>query len=66
LPRAISASTPSCQVACHSLGAKWRATIAKCGFAAPADRRMLATPAWRDANAEDYGRGNRGIAPHIA
>jgi sterol desaturase/sphingolipid hydroxylase (fatty acid hydroxylase superfamily) len=38
----------------------------ECGFAAPADRRMLAMLAWRDVNAEDYGRGNRGIAPHIA
>ena len=27
----------------------------RCGFAAPADRRMLAMLAWRDVSADDYG-----------
>lgn len=38
----------------------------ECGFAAPADRRMLAMLAWRDVNAADYGTGSRGVAPGVA
>ncbi len=38
----------------------------ECGFAAPADRRMLAMLAWRDVNAGDYGTGSRGVAPGVA
>jgi sterol desaturase/sphingolipid hydroxylase (fatty acid hydroxylase superfamily) len=38
----------------------------ECGFAAPADRRMLAMLAWRDVNAADYGRDSRGAAPGAA
>jgi sterol desaturase/sphingolipid hydroxylase (fatty acid hydroxylase superfamily) len=38
----------------------------ECGFAAPADRRMLAMLAWRDVNADDYGSGSRGVAPGVA
>ena len=36
----------------------------RCGFEAPADRRMLAMLAWRDVNAPAYGGGSRGAAPH--
>ena len=38
----------------------------ECGFAAPADRRMLAMLAWRDVNADGYGGGSRGVAPGVA
>ena len=38
----------------------------ECGFAAPADRRMLAMLAWRDVNAGGYGTGSRGVAPGVA
>ena len=34
-----------------------------CGFAAPADRRMLAMLAFADVNAGEYGRDSRGVAP---
>src|SRR4051794_11327904 len=38
----------------------------ECGFAAPADRRMLAMLGWRDVNVDEYGSGSRGAAPHAA
>ena len=38
----------------------------ECGFAAPADRRMLAMLAWRDVNVAAYGRGSRGADPQPA
>jgi len=38
----------------------------ECGFAAPADRRMLAMLAWRDVNAAGYGPSSRGVAPQGA
>jgi sterol desaturase/sphingolipid hydroxylase (fatty acid hydroxylase superfamily) len=37
-----------------------------CGFAAPADRRVLAMLAFTDVNAAEYGRGSRGAAPQTA
>jgi sterol desaturase/sphingolipid hydroxylase (fatty acid hydroxylase superfamily) len=38
----------------------------RCGFAAPADRRMLAMLALREVSADDYGTGSRGVAPGVA
>jgi len=38
----------------------------ECGFAAPADRRLLAMLAWRDVNVAEYGSGSRGAAPQAA
>jgi sterol desaturase/sphingolipid hydroxylase (fatty acid hydroxylase superfamily) len=38
----------------------------ECGFAAPADRHMLAMLGWRDVNVDEYGSGSRGAAPHAA
>jgi sterol desaturase/sphingolipid hydroxylase (fatty acid hydroxylase superfamily) len=35
----------------------------RCGFEAPADRRLVAMLAWRDVNAQSYGGGSRGAAP---
>jgi len=35
----------------------------ECGFASPADRRLLAMLAWRDVNAPAYGDGSRGAMP---
>ena len=35
----------------------------ECGFAAPADRRMLAMLAWRDVNADDYGEAAAASLP---